>query len=238
MIILQGLMILLASAIQGMTSFGFSLVALPLLTILLPINVVVPILVLYSILLNMILLIKLYKHVHLKMITWLLFGGILGMPLGVILLKSMPAELLKLIAGIVIVIVGLLMLMGYRAHLKHPHKWYSVVGVVSGVLQGALSLSGPPVVLFLTNQDADKMTFRANLTAYFTLLNVISIPGFILSGVITVSVMTKAFTLLPFMLIGLMIGIFLSDKIDEKLFKKLTLLLMIVSGVAAIITAY
>jgi uncharacterized membrane protein YfcA len=172
------------------------------------------------------------------MIIWLLFGGILGMPLGVWLLKSMPAELLKLVAGIVIVFVGLLMLKGYRAHLKQPHKWYGVVGLISGVLQGALSLSGPPVVLFLTNQDADKMTFRANLTAYFTLLNVISIPGFVLSGVITASVMLKAVTLLPFMLVGLMLGMMSSDKIDEKLFKRLTLVLMIVSGIAAIITAY
>lgn len=235
--ILQGLMILLAAAIQGMTSFGFSLVALPLLTLLLPITVVVPILVLYSILLNVILLSKLYKHVHLKMITFLVIGGALGIPVGVWLLKSVPADQLKRVAGVVIVIVGLLMLKGYRAHLKHPQKWFGVVGLVSGILQGALSLSGPPVVLFLTNQDVDKLTFRANLTAFFTLLNVVSIPGFILSGVITPLVMSKALTLLPFMLGGLAIGMFSSNKINERLFKRLTLFLMIVSGIAAIVTA-
>lgn len=232
-----GLVIMLAAAIQGMTSFGFSLVALPLLSLFLPLPQIVALLVMYSLGLNLILLVKLVKHIHIKMITMLLVGGVLGTPLGIMVLNIMDASLLKRTAGIAIVVIGLLLMKGWRMHLKQESHFYLPIGLVSGVMQGALSLSGPPLVLFLSNQNKDKMVFRANLTAYFTLLNAVTLPGFIMGGLVGPEILGLGLKYLPFMLAGLFFGMMMVSRIDDLKFKKMTLLLIVVSGLMAIITA-
>lgn len=234
---LMGFIIGLSSFIQGVTSFGFSLVALPLLVLILPFNQVVPILVLYSIVLNIIMLSRLFKHVHLRMILLLLIGGAIGIPFGIYMLKVVSPVILKQFAGIMIVVVASILITGRRLTLKNPEKFYGVLGLTSGVMQGSLSLSGPPIVLFLSNQNVDKMTFRANLTAYFTMMNVISIPGFILSGVVTQEVLVLTLKGMPLMVLGLLMGMYFVKFLDEKWFKKASLGLMIVSGVMAFVMA-
>lgn len=234
---LVGLIIGLSSFIQGVTSFGFSLVALPLLVLFLPFNQVVPILVLYSIVLNLMMLSRLFRHVHLRMILLLLLGGAMGIPLGIYMLTVVSPVVLKQFAGLMIVIVASILIAGRRITLKKPEKYYGLLGGISGIMQGSLSLSGPPIVLFLSNQDVDKMTFRANLTAYFTLMNVISIPGFILSGVVTEEVIHLTLKSMPMMVLGLLLGMYFVRYLDELLFKKAALGLMLVSGIMALVTA-
>lgn len=228
--------ITLSAFIQGLTSFGFSLIALPLLAGLLPFQQVIAMLIIYSLMLNLVMLFKLYRNVHLKLITMLIVGGVLGIPLGIWLLQHAEPILLKRIAGLLIIIVSLALLSGKRIVLKNPHKFYAPLGFLSGILQGSLSLSGPPIVLFLSNQDVDKAVFRANLTAFFTMMNLISIPGFVLKGMITGEVLVQTFTALPVLLIGLGGGMYLATRIDEAIFKRITLGLITLAGVMALVS--
>ncbi len=236
-IMLTGFIIAISALIQGVTSFGFSLVALPLLAFVMPFDQVVPLLVLFSLVLNAIMLSKLYRFVNIKLILMLILGGALGIPIGIYLLKVASPTLLKQMAGGIIVLVASVLISGKRLMLSKPEKYYGPLGLVAGVLQGALSLSGPPIVLFLSNQEVDKMTFRANLTAFFTAMNVISLPGFVISGVVSGPVVKLALTTLPMMVIGLILGMYLVQFLNEVWFKKASLTLMILSGFMAIITA-
>jgi uncharacterized membrane protein YfcA len=230
------LMIAFSAFVQGITSFGFSLMALPLLALVLPVSQIVPMLVLYSILLNLIMLFQLYKFIHLELIITLLLGGLLGIPFGIWLLKHLDPVILRQLAGALIVCLSTFLLSGKRVVLKRPKHFYGPIGLVAGVLQGSLSLSGPPIVLFLSNQNVDKMTFRANLTAFFTAMNLVSIPGFLWSGLLTVTVLNQALASLPLMLLGLVVGLVVAKRLQENLFKQVALALMLLSGVMALLS--
>ena len=235
-VLLGIIVIFLAGMIQGITSFGFSLLAVPLLGLFLPFKVVVPMLVIYSLFLNSVILVNVKKHINLKSISILIICGIIATPFGTYLLKVMDEEILQTSVGFIVAISGILFFFGYKVQVKREKLSYIPVGLLSGVLNGSVSLSGPPIILFLTNQGVEKQTFRANLTSYFWVLNLITIPTYFYSGLISSDVIKYTSYLFPGLLIGVLLGVRLGNKVDEKIFKKLTLILIIFMGILSIIT--
>ena len=98
-------------------------------------------------------------------------------------------------------------------------------------------MSGPPVALFLSNQNTDKNEFRANITFYALVLNIFTIITYFYNGLITKTVITNTVWFLPSMIVGVFIGIKTIKKLDEGLFKKIALCLIVVSGIVTIITS-
>lgn len=235
-IILGILIILTASMIQGITSFGFSLVSLPLLGIFLPLKIIVPMLIIYSLVLNTIILYHIRHYINLKPITILVIAGIIGTPFGTYLLRISNENTLKILVGVILTFSAITNYFGYKIKVKNEKLTYIPVGLVSGLLNGSVSLGGPPLVLFLTNQGVEKQVFRANLTTYFLILNIITIPTYFINGLITKDVIQYTVYLLPALVGGALLGVALGNKVNENWFKKLTLALITVMGIVSIIS--
>lgn len=236
-IIFIGLFIFLFSAaLQGLTGFGFSILAVPLITLFISPKTAVPILLIYSMIINIVVLYSARKAIDLKKIWILLAAGIITMPLGAHLLVIMNEDLLKIFIGSMILIFGILLLIGFRKQFANEKIAMLPVGMLSGLLGGSISISGPPIILFLSNQDVDKHTFRGNLAAYFFILNLFTIPVYYLNGLLTKEVWNYSLTFLPGLLVGVIVGNILSHKIKENHFKKLTLILLIIMGLLSIVS--
>ncbi|MBM7615684.1 sulfite exporter TauE/SafE family protein [Alkaliphilus hydrothermalis] len=236
--ILLGFIIIFISAMtQGITSFGFSLVSLPLLGIFLPLKIVVPVLVIYSLVLNTMILYHIKDHIDIKKIAILVTAGLIGTPFGAYLLKVTDETVLKIFVGVLLTFTAIINYYGIKIKVKNEKLSFIPVGLVSGLLNGSVSLGGPPVVLFLTNQSVEKMKFRANLTSYFWILNIITVPTYFFGGLITKDVVTYTAYLFPGLIIGTLTGIKLGNKVDEELFRKLTLVLIMVMGILSIYSA-
>lgn len=236
-IIYIGLFIFLFSAaLQGLTGFGFSILAVPLITLFMSPKTAIPILLVYSMIINIVVLSSARKAVNLKKIWILLAAGIFSMPLGTHLLVIMNEGLLKIFIGLIILIFGVLLLIGFRKQFKNEKLAMLPVGLLSGLLGGSISISGPPIILFLSNQNVDKHTFRGNLAAYFFILNLFTVPVYYWNGLLTKEVWNYSLTFLPALLIGVFLGNLLSHKIKDDHFKKLTLILLIIMGLLSIIS--
>jgi uncharacterized membrane protein YfcA len=168
--------IFLASFILGITSFGFALVAVPLLNLIFPLQLLVPVLIIYGVFINGLVLLPIYKHLDLKGMQYLVGAGILGVPLGTYLLLILDESILKISIGIIIIISAWALYTGYRVNIKNQNLGNAVAGFISGLLNGSLTMSGPPVILFYSNQNLEKQVFRANLAFYFMLTNIITLP--------------------------------------------------------------
>ncbi|MDP8267210.1 MAG: sulfite exporter TauE/SafE family protein [Candidatus Tenebribacter davisii] len=236
-IVIIGLFIFLFSAaLQGLTGFGFSILAVPLITLFISPKTAVPILLVYSMIINIVVLYSARKSINLKKIWILLVAGIISMPLGTHLLVIMDENILKIFIGSIILIFGILLLTGYRKQFKNDKLTMLPVGLLSGILGGSISISGPPIILFLSNRNVDKHTFRGNLAAYFFILNIFTVPVYYFNGLLTKEVWNYSLTFLPGLLIGVLVGTLLSHKIKDDHFKKLTLILLILMGIIAIIS--
>lgn len=111
--------ILLASLIQGITGFGFALVAVPLLSLFIPeIKNITPIIVIYSLITNIIIVYKSRKYVEFKKIIPLIIFAIIATPLGTYILISFKVKTLKIIIGIIIIITALAMLKNFKIKIR------------------------------------------------------------------------------------------------------------------------
>ena len=226
-----GIIVFFSSMVQGATGFGFSLIALPLLGFIFDFKIVVPALVIYSIGLNIIVLTRIKFKPNWRDIALLSVFAISTIPLGVNMLLFVEQETLKVFVGALIIIISLIMMKGFQINLKNRVLAYSIAGIFSGVLNGAVSLSGPPIVVLLANENQDKNQFRGSLTLVFFLLNIVTVAMYWYRGLFQSPALGKMMILLPIMIIGTYMGIYLGNKVDEDKFKKAVLFLLLLMGI-------
>lgn len=114
----------------------------------------------------------------------LIIAGIIGISIGTFLLISVEEETIKIFSGIVIIIFSIFQLIGFQKPVKNEKVASVIVGLISGILAGSIAISGPPVVLFLMNQNVIKNYFRVNIVIYFIVLGLIAILSMYISKIL------------------------------------------------------
>ena len=230
-------MLIIASAalIQGMTGFGFGLMTVPLLSLLIAPQTAVPVVLVYTVIISGMVLKDAYKSVDFKWVLPLLIAGIVGLYPGVFLLNTLDPAVLRIYIGCAITFFAILLLTGYSRKVKNERRAFLPVGFISGILSGSISVGGPPLILFFSNQGLEKNRFRANLTVYFFLLNSITVPVYFCTGLFTADVSRCLLIFLPAVLVGAVCGILLSRKVRENLFRRIALTLVTAGGISAIV---
>jgi len=232
------LILLVATFVQGFTSFGFSLVSIPLLAMFLDAKTIVIMTMSYSFVINSIVIRKYYKHARLNKILPLLVTAILFTFVGERFLSTVDDFTLKLIISILLIVVGVVNNFGLKFKMKKPEKLFIPVGMLSGTLNGISGVSGPPVLLFLSNIDLSKNEFKATLSSYFFTLNVVAISLYIFRGHYTSDLFQMILTLVPFVIFGASLGVFVSTKVSEVTFKKVVNLAIPIMGIVMLVRLF
>jgi len=228
--------IFVAGFIQGLTSFGLSIFALPFLLLLFPLQEIVPTIIVLAVLTNTLVLLPVRKEINFKKFRLLVAMGILFMPVGILSLTYLNPDYLRLFFGVLITFFSLLLILKKTFPIKHEKIGCTITGALSGFLNGSLSLSGPPVVLFLSNQGVGKDAFRANITLYFLILNIIAIALFLASGMLNTVVFARIPYFAPALVIGALAGIKASKRLKDEAFKKIVLIFLFASGIWTIVS--
>ena len=232
-LILGSIIIFFATLLQGTTGFGFSLFSIPLLTLFISPKTVIPMILLVSLIINISVLYNSRKSLKFKLILPIFIFSLIGVPLGAKLLLVLPDYVLKMVIGFFILLFGLLFLLNVHFKVKHEKVTRAIVGFLSGLLNGSITMSGPPVILFFVNEKKGKMHFRAHLASFFLLLTLVTIPVYVYYGLITKIVINYALIFSISVIIGVIGGNVLIKKIHDVHFRKLTLIIIIVMGVLA-----
>ena len=236
-LLVVGLIVLVASTVKGLTGFGFALISLPMLSIFISPKVAVPLITVCSVFLDGYTLYEARKSVQYRRIVTLVASGIIGMILGTYFLVSLDSQTLRLAIGVVTVLFAAASMIGLRWEISNTNYASIPVGLISGVLGGSMSISGPPIVLFFNNQRVEKTVFRANLIAYFFSLYAATVPAYVLGNLITIDLLTSSAVMVPIIFLGASLGIRLSIRVDENVFRRITMFLVLASGIMAIFSA-
>ncbi len=185
---------------------------------------------------NFIMLIKERKALKFKVWFPLTCLVLLGSIPGIFLLKVGDITLIKVLFGVVVVGIGLEMLL--RERKKEATKTSKVVllfiGILSGVLCGLFGI-GALLAAYISRTTTDNSSFRGNLCAVFCIENTLRIIVYAATGIINWQICKTAICLIPFMLLGLGIGISATRAIDEKIVKKVVCVMLILSGISLVI---
>lgn len=222
-LIIGALAVFLGGWVQGCIGFGFAIVVAPFLLMHLPPTTVVPMICMLSLLNTSTAALHSRKHLVPGLVLPLVMGGLLGLPAGVALLTRLDGPLLKTLIGIMLVVMATALLMGWSRPVQKQRAALFFVGIVSGFLSGSTSLTGPPVILFLSSQNTPKDVFRANILAYFALASTGALSLFLLNGLLTRETVLSAALYAPIILVASYAGTKSSAYVSEAAFKRLAM---------------
>jgi uncharacterized membrane protein YfcA len=175
---------------------------------------------------------KLQKRLVLILSLLILAGSIPG----ALLLRDVNAGYIKMVFGAVVILIGIeLFLREYGINILKESKvimW--IIGLLSGVLCGMFGV-GALLAAYMSHVTKTSDEFKANLSAIFIVENTARIIIYCVLGVFTLQSLKTALILIPVMALGIGAGMLSAKRINEKVIKKLVIVLLIISGVALII---
>jgi uncharacterized membrane protein YfcA len=226
--------VLISSTLAGMSGFGFGLITVPLLAMVIAPQVVVPTVRVLSIWISVLVLLDAWRSLSLRSSWLLITGSLAGVPFGTYLLSVWDASTLKVFIGSLTVLFALALMSGVRMQVREGSPVTALVGFMSGILGSSAGMGGPPAVIFYTGQGVEKQAFRANLAAFFIIQALFSIPTYIAGHLFTGTVVTYILLLLPALVIGGALGIKLAQRFDEGVFRRVTLWMVLATGLLSI----
>ena len=170
--------------------------------------------------------------VYLPLAALVLAGSIPG----AFLLKNVDARAIKLVFGVVVVALGVEMLSREysKKRARSSKVALAVIGVTAGVLCGLFGV-GALLAAYVSRVTEGGDSFKANISAVFIVDNTFRIVLYSVLGLLTLGTVKSVLLLIPFALLGLFAGIKCSSRMDEKLVRKITSVLLVLSGISLIL---
>jgi uncharacterized membrane protein YfcA len=226
------------AAVQSATGFGFALVLSPaLFAVMDPVEAVTALLVL-GLALNLLVLFEggRPEHVDWRALAPMLLAALPGLAAGAVALTQLSKETLQVAVGVAVIAAALWQVRQRSARpprLSSAAAW--TTGFASGALTTSISISGPPIVLWLTARGVRPEEFRASLAASFLVLNVAG--GIVLlaaegSGAFDAGAVA---VLLALVVAGYAVGAVGFRRLDRERFFNLVLVLVALTGAASVV---
>ncbi|OGQ95660.1 MAG: permease [Deltaproteobacteria bacterium RIFOXYD12_FULL_57_12] len=235
--ILLSLIFLAASFTQGLTGFGFGLLAIPLLTLLIDIKIAIPLCSLQGLLITGFLSLRLKRHIDHRKILPLLLGCLPGIAVGVIFLKKAPTWLLGTALGWLLIAYSLFWLC-FRPRPVGMHRlWAYVAGFGTGAISSAFSAGGPPAIIYTTLTGWSKDDVKATLSGFFLACGLFIVAAHAASGLTTITVLRYFGISAPAVILGMVAGSTLYDRVDTENYLRLLLCVLLGMGILLLRTA-
>jgi uncharacterized membrane protein YfcA len=206
-----------ATFIRSAIGFGEALIAVPLLALTLPVQVAAPLAVLVSITVAITVVIQDWHNIHVRSAGWLVLSTLFGIPVGLLLLKTVSESIVKSVLGVFIIIFALYSLSGRKPEL-HNDRLAPLFGFAAGILGGAYGMNGPPLVVYGVLRRWQPTQFRATLQGYFLIASIVGMAGYALTGLWTRTVSGYFLLSLPLALIAIFLGHLIHRRLSSSRF--------------------
>jgi uncharacterized membrane protein YfcA len=198
--------IFVASLVRGYSGFGFAMIGVAGISLTVPPDVAVPIVLILEVLVGLLLLPPVWRQIAWRPVLTLLAGALILTPVGAIILLRAPADAVRIGIAVVIALAALLLL---RARTPRPTpRGPATIGIggVAGLLNGAFGISGPPIALFFLGTDRGTHVARASMMACFLVLDLVAVASFGVGGLLDRAVLGTVLFCLPALAIGSWLG--------------------------------
>jgi uncharacterized membrane protein YfcA len=198
--------IVLGGVVRGFGGFGASMVWVIGLSLVLPPSSAIPTAFVLEVLASVQLLPSVWRHVNWRSLRWLLLGAVIGTPVGTWLLKVIPVDPMRILLACAVLAAAVAMASRFRASRLPGPAATAAVGGVSGVLNGAFAMGGPPAILMYFSSPAAVAAGRATLIVYFLGTDVWATATAAAGGLITAALLAQVAVLFPVSLAGVAVG--------------------------------
>ncbi|MFK7831264.1 MAG: TSUP family transporter [Congregibacter sp.] len=198
--------IMLAALLRAFTGFGFSLGAVPVLSLFVAPTDAVVITLGLLLTVSVFSIKKYWTPGTVQPLVPILLFAILGTAVGASLLRSLSVVQFQLWIGLGVVLACLALSFYRPKALRVGFILRAVTGLCSGLMNGALAIAGPPIIILTMATESSAQKSRAILMTYFMFISVIGLLMYATLGYITVRSLCMLLLALPAMLLGDALG--------------------------------
>jgi len=224
-----------AAFVQAAVGFGYALVFAPVASFLIAPSLAIAVSIASSAVINTLLFAEYQPRTKIRSVAPLVIASVVAMPLGLWALIVADDELLRLF-------IASGVFMTAAVNLRHPTREAParpdrivaqiVVGSIAGIMRGAVSMGGPPVILYQHWIGGGAGLIRSKMFAFFFWGGIPAVILAVLAGVLDEHswryVVAASIGIVP----GIALGRGLRPRINEVLFGRLSMGLL--GGTAAI----
>ena len=231
------LVILFSGYIRGFLGFGSGLITIPILSYLYsPIFAMV-----FNIAIEIPATIYLTyvgaKSCKFKEISPMFFAMMLTIPIGTIFLVSVNEQLIKIIMSILVIFFVLLIASGWKLKATVTKYVLTISGVISGLMQGATGMGGPPyATVLLSKGDSDNVT-RGNILIMSTGIVISAIISFYMFNLFTKELLLTGLITSPIYILATYTGTKFFDLSGNRYYRNISLFSLGLIGVLTLIKA-
>lgn len=224
---------LLAGFAQGLSGFAFSLAALSVWTYAVDPQMAAPMAVFGSLVGQLVAMPMTWKGVELKRLAPFVMGGLIGVPLGIMLLGVLDPVSFKLALGLFLLVyspIGLLL--SPTLAIRWGGRWADgAAGWIGGVFGGIGGFAGALPTLWCTLRGWDKETQRGVMQIFNIAMHVATLTGYLMAGDKITGETLKMFAIItPVIIPPVLLGALMYRRLNQRAFRRIVLGLLFVSG--------
>ena len=222
-----------AGFVTGLGGFGVGITSLGFwLHVMEPI-VAGPLVVICSVVGQMRSIIHVRRSISVRRVLPFIVGGVIGIPLGVFLLRFVDTPDLKVGLGAFLIaysFFGLVVKLG-PVFARAGAIGDGAVGFSSGVFGGIAGLSGPLMTIWCGLRGWNKDVQRGTWQPFHFVILTLTAVAHASQGLLTREVWILTLISVPALLVGAQLGLMAYSRVDESGFRKVVLILLLISGV-------
>lgn len=225
---------IIAGFVQGLTGFAFALIAMSFWIWVLPVQIAAPLVVFASLWSHFISLSKEQKHtLPFSLVKPYLIAGLIGVPLGTLLLHYIDQNLFKMILGFFLMLWCPTIY--FAPELPHIQKMGNMadssIGFLGGILGGLGGFCGALPSAWVMLKQLPKQQQRYVLRHFNFAIQFFTLLVYIVQGTINTNHLPYILVLMMSVSLPAILGAQLFYKISEIQFKRIVLSLLFASGV-------
>jgi len=226
-----------AYTLRGATGFGAGVVAIPLLTLVLPLTIVIPVITALGIIASFGQSVQEIRHVDWRALRGLALPSALGLALGLWLFTSLDRALLLKAFAAFIIAYGLWSFMPHPLVVRRPSKLLAAAAGSTGGLVATLfgGMAGPFYAIYLRALALDKRRFRASMSSVLLCLALVRAGGYGSLGMYSSTAIAALLLFAPAMVLGMVAGEFWHVRLDQARFERIVAVLIVLSGGALLL---
>lgn len=217
--------------VQASTGFGMAIVLMALWPLVMPVADAVILTPFVSAIAVFSIAIRQRRHLNFSLVA--LPGAISALIMLLsfnLMLHSDSAFILRILGGVLILLSAYFFFFAERISLPAGPLAASLAGLLSGVLGGMFSISGPPMALYYSVAIRDKDEYLATLQTFFAINLLVKI----LYSLFFVDLPLAVLPAIPFAIgacfLGMLVGNLIFRKLNSSLIKKAVYAAMMLSG--------
>jgi uncharacterized membrane protein YfcA len=220
----------------GLTGFGSTVLALPLLVHVVPLKFAVPLLLLLDFLACIFLISRVRKGLRLDELAWLLPFMLAGIALGLTLLIRLPEAPLLATLGIFLLAYAVYGATRRAGPVRLSRLWSAPIGLAAGVLGALFGTGGVLTALYVGARLDDKNELRATAAGAVLINTSTRVVLFGASGLLTQDgMLTSVLFLLPSLVFGLFVGNRLHAAVQTAVVFRVVYMVLAVAGVSLLV---